>query len=108
MERCCENCKFGRAVSNEENALDDFYCSFKEDYIETSWKNCPGFVAKNVASRKSLIQVKAMVKNYAKTKSRDFVEGCITAMYDSCIVDWDIYEKILLEVIPGLYEGNNE
>jgi hypothetical protein len=26
-------------------------------------------------------------------------------MYDSCIVDWDIYEKILLEVIPELYRS---
>ena len=65
-------------------------------------------IVKDPIPRKDFMTAKAIIQNYAKTKSRDFVEGCITAMYDSCIVDWDIYEKILLEIIPGLYEGNNE
>jgi hypothetical protein len=62
-------------------------------------------IIKDPIPRKDFMTTKAIIQNYAKTKSRDFVEGCITAMYDSCMVDWDIYEKILLEIIPGLYEG---
>ena len=62
-------------------------------------------IIKDPIPRKDFMTTKAIIQNYAKTKSRDFVEGCITAMYDSCMVDWGIYEKILLEIIPGLYEG---
>jgi hypothetical protein len=62
-------------------------------------------IVKDPILRKDFMTTKAIIQNYAKTKSREFVEGCITAMYDSCIVDWDIYEKILLEVIPELYRS---
>jgi hypothetical protein len=59
--------------------------------------------------RRNLLEATSYVNNYHKEgKSKDFIDGVITTLYDHCIIDWDIYSKLTLETIPELFKKGDD